>query len=65
MRIPSKYGQTVWRVYSFQYDSSLVSRRQLHPGGKMEEYQEDNFVSQFKYLFTYIFWEYILTDSVV
>lgn len=30
---------------SFQYDSSLVSHRQLHPGGKMEEYQEDIFVS--------------------
>lgn len=45
MMIPSKYGPTVWRVWSFQYDSSLVSHRQLHPGLKMEEYQEDIFVS--------------------
>lgn len=45
MMIASKYGPTVWRVCSFQYDSPLVSHWQLHPGGKIEEYQEDIFVS--------------------
>lgn len=67
MMITFKYGPTVWSRTKlfFSYDSSLVSHRQLHPGGKMEEYQEDIFVSWFKYLFTWLLWEYMLTVSVV
>lgn len=48
-----KHGPT---VCPFQYDSCLFSHLQLHPRGKMEEYQEeDAIVSSFNYLFTYIF----------
>lgn len=55
-----KHGPT---VRPFQYDLCLFSHLQLHPSGKMEEYQEeDAIVSSFSYLFTYILWEYMFAS---